>query len=144
MSILKTLQDYLQEYNGMRMRPISEILTDITKEQIGSYALAPSGNGKTVTDIMGNRTFENNYVFYAKESVSDEVDRGENQDFLEDFSDWLEERAENEGLPVLGERYDVESIDISNAMLFDIDEDGTGLYQVQIKLTFIKRRKEWI
>lgn len=144
MSILKTLQDYLQEYDGMNMRPISEILTDITKEQVGSYALAPSGNGKTTTDITGNRTFENNYVFYARESVSDEVDRGENQDFLEDFSDWLDERAEKEDFPVLGERYQVESIEIFNAMLFDIDEDGTGLYQVQIKLTFIKRRKEGI
>ena len=46
MSILKILQDYLCEYDSMDMCPVSEILTDQTREYPSSYALAPSGNGK--------------------------------------------------------------------------------------------------
>lgn len=137
MSILKALQNYLSEYDGMEM-----ISTDRTEEHPSSYALAPAGNGKTVTDIIGNKRFENNYVFYAKEAASVEVDRQENQDFLEDFSDWLDERNDADILPDLPGRYEAESISVANAMLFDIDEDGTGFYQVQIKLTLTKRKGE--
>ncbi len=142
MSIIKALQDYLTEYDGMELKPISQVLTDRTDEQPSSYALAPSGNGKTVTDIIGNKTFENNYVFYAKEAAADEVDRQDNYDFLEDFSEWLEEQNDIENFPVLPSGYEVESLEVSNIMLFDIDEDGTGLYQVQIKFTIIKRKGE--
>lgn len=140
MSLLKTLQDYLCEYDNMDMRPVSEVLTDQTGEYPSSYALAPSGNGKTGKDILGNRTYQNNYVFYAKENFADEVDRQDNHDFLEDFSNWLEERNDNKDFPQLPAGYEVEEIQVSNAMLFDIYEDGTGLYQVQIQLIFRKRR----
>jgi hypothetical protein len=140
MSIIKALQDYLKTYSGMDMRPISEVLTDQTGEHPSSYALAPSGNGKTITDIVGNKTFENNYVFYAKEAAADEVDRRENYDFLESLSDWLDEQNDAGNLPALPGRYEAESLEVSNILLFDIDEDGTGLYQVQIKLTLTKKK----
>lgn len=138
MTILKTLQDFLLKYPGMELRPIAEVLTDHTAETAGSYALAPSGNGKTRTDVVGNRTFENNYVFYAREATLTETDRQENSDFLESLQEWLDEQ--NENLPELPGKYEAESIEVSNGMLFDIGEDGTGLYQVQIKLTLTKWR----
>ncbi len=140
MSIIRALQDYLKTYDGMDMRPISEVLTDQTRENASSYALAPSGNGRTVVDIIGNVTFENNYVFYAKEAAADEIDRRENYDFLEDLSDWLEEQNDEGNLPELPGRYEAENLEVSNILLFDIDEDGTGLYQVQLKLTMIKKK----
>lgn len=141
MSIIKALQDYLKTYGGMEMKSISQVLTDRIDENPSSYALAPSGNGKTVTDIIGNKMFENNYVFYAKEAAADEVDRSENYDFLEDLQDWLDDQNDIGNLPVLTGRYEAESIDVTNAILFDI-EDGVGLYQVQIKLTITKKKGE--
>lgn len=143
MSILKALQDYLCEYDNMDMRPVSEILTDQTREYPSSYALAPSGNGKVSKDILGNRTYQNNYVFYAKENSADEIDRQDNHDFLENFCDWLEERNENQDFPTLPQNYEVGEIQVSNAMLFDLYEDGTGLYQIQIQLNFRKIRSDF-
>ncbi|MDJ0305390.1 MULTISPECIES: minor capsid protein [Dehalobacter] len=137
MSIIKALQDYLKTYEGMNLQPLA---TDMAGTVVSKYALAPSGNGKTVTDIIGNKTFENNYVFYAKEAAANEVDRQDNYDFLEGLSDWLDEQNDADNFPELPTGYDVESIEVSNAMLFDIDEDGTGLYQVQIKLKFTKKK----
>ncbi len=137
MSVIKAVQDYLRQYNGM----VLQVLTDQTGEKPSSYALAPSGNGKTTTDVVGNKTFENNYVFYAKESAANEVDRQENYDFLESLTDWLDDQNDANSLPILSGGYEAESLEVSNAMLFEIDEDGTGLYQVQIKLIITKRRK---
>ena len=137
MSIIKALQDFLATYEGMNLQPLA---TDMAGTVISKYALAPSGNGKTITDIVGNKTFENNYVFYAKETAANETDRQDNYDFLEGLSDWLDEQNDADNFPILPTGYEVGSIEVSNAMLFDIYEDGTGLYQVQIKLKFTKKK----
>lgn len=140
MSIIKALQDYLKTFDGMEIRPIPEVLTDQMGKGPSSYALAPSGNGRTTTDIIGNKTFENNYVFYAKEAAANEVDRQENYDFLESLSDWLDDQNDEGILPMLPGRYQADSIEVANAMLFDVEENGTGLYQVQIKLKITKKK----
>ncbi|HWQ76556.1 MAG TPA: hypothetical protein VN441_14685, partial [Syntrophomonas sp.] len=63
MSIIKALQTFIESYEGIdELRRIPKVNTDRTDEEFSSYALAPSGNGKTMTDILGNRTFENNYI----------------------------------------------------------------------------------
>ena len=134
MSILKALQDYLAGYEGMRpMR----ILTDRVEES-ESYAVAPTGNMRVTEDILGNRTYDNDYVFLARECNADEVDRQDNYDFLEGLFEWLEEAP----MPTLPGSYEAEKITPSNIMLMDIGDDGTGIYQVQIKLTLTKRRAE--
>jgi hypothetical protein len=132
MSILKALQDYLSGYDGMQpMR----ILTDRV-EDTASYAVAPTGNTAVIEDVLGNRTYENDYVFLARECTADEIDRQENYDFLEGLYDWLESAP----LPELPGQYEAEKITPSNIMLIDVDDRGTGVYQIQIKLTISKRR----
>lgn len=136
MSIISCLQSYLSEYPGMDLQTIT---TDLTGKTAGC-SLAPAGNGKTETDILGNRTYRNLYVFYAKEAVLDEADRRESYDFLEGFTDWLEERADADDYPVIP-GCTVDGIEVSNLLLYDVDDNGTGTYQVQIQLTITKRSK---
>jgi hypothetical protein len=143
MSIIKSLQDYLEQYPKMDMQPLT-IKTDFADKEISSYSVAPSGNGKISSDILGNRTYQNNYVFYAREATADEIDRQENYDFLEGFSEWLEEQNQEGNLPDLPANYKAEELRVSNIMLFDVNEDGTGLYQVQLQLEFRKERKKII
>lgn len=42
MSILQALQDFLEGYEGMELRPLGEILTDLTRAAPPSYSLAPA------------------------------------------------------------------------------------------------------
>lgn len=140
MSIIKSLQNYLETFDGMDMQPLT-VKTDFADEKTSSYSIAPSGNGKISTDILGTTSYQNNYVFYAREATADEIDRQENYDFLEDFSEWLEEQNEEGNLPKLPGRYKAEELRVSNIMLFDVNEDGTGLYQVQLQLEFRKEGK---
>lgn len=132
MSILGALQRYLAGYEGMRpMR----ILTDQV-EETESYAVSPTGNMAVIEDILGNRTYENDYVFLARECTADEIDRQENYDFLEGLSSWLEDAP----LPMLPKPYEAEQLTPANIMPMDIDDSGTGIYQVQVKLRMTKRR----
>lgn len=134
MSILKSLQEYLEQFAGMELQTI---MTDGTGNEPRSYALAPSGNSKTITDIAGNRTYINNYVFYAKEYVGSEADRQDNYEFLDDFFEWIEDNNENEIFPQIP-GYQVEEISATNVLLFDVGDDGKGTYQIQIQLKLQK------
>lgn len=127
MTILRTLQEFISKYNGM------EVLTDYEGKQSG-YALQPTGNDTYKQDILGNKYYQNNYIFYVREIAREEEDRASNQDFLEDFSQWLDEQR----LPELAGRFTAQDMTVSNCMLMDIESDGTGIYQVQIQLKIKK------
>lgn len=141
MSIIKSIQNWLTGFDEMELRPLSEIKTDRPEEYPSSYALAAAGNTST-KDVTGTRHYTNSYVFYTKEAAKDEVDRQDNNDFLERLSEWIENQAEEGELPTLPGRYVTEGIEVSNGMMLDLYEDGTGLYQVQIQITFYKQRRE--
>lgn len=135
MSIIKILQTYLGEFDGLDL-----VLTDITHKDASSYAVTQSAYGQVTRDILGNVTYQNGYIFIAKERVGDEVDRQDNYDFLESFCAWLEERSEQDDLPALPKPYKATGIDVENVMLMDVEDSGLGVYQVQIQLTFEKER----
>ncbi len=137
--MIKKLQEWLERFEYMGMLPLSEVLTDLT-DGVGTYALQAAGNATTEIDVLGNRIYTNNYVFYAREHTLGESERMSNHDFLNALQEWIEEQAESEDLPSWG-RYEVESVDVSNGMLFDIDEDGSGIYQVQLQVSIRKERK---
>ena len=135
MSILKSLQTYLEGFEGMELQPI---MTDGVDSSV-SYALQPSGNRKTITDILGNRTYVNNYVFYAKAYTGSEADRQDNYEWLDEFFEWIEGNDEKEIYPDI-KGYTVEGISATNVLLFDVDENGKGTYQIQIQLELRKGR----
>lgn len=127
MTILRTLQDFIGNYKGMT------VLTDFEGKQSG-FALQPTGNDTYKEDVLGNKFYLNNYIFYVRENAREEEDRASNQDFLEDFSLWIDAQK----LPALPGNFTAEKITVSNCMLMDIEADGTGTYQVQIQLKIKK------
>lgn len=144
MSIVKSLQEYLSTYDGMQMINLSQIETDYTPgkpaDPGGSTALAPVGNSKTRTDVLGNKTYQNMYIFFAKDLAVDNADREDMYDFLEAFSTWIEAQADEGSMPQLPGRFEAINLEPSNHMLYDIEENGAGVYQVELILTIKKRR----
>ena len=135
MSVIKALQEYIQQYKGMEML----VLTDRTEEDRNCFAIYPSGNSKMKSDILGNRTYQKSYIFLAKMATGEEFERSGNYDFLEGFCDWIEENSDNNIYPELGDGYTVESLEVSNIMLMDISAGwDLGTYQIQINLQYTK------
>jgi hypothetical protein len=100
-----------------------------------TYALALR-NSLTKKIILGNVTHTNNYVFYAREAADEEANRAENYDFLESLSDWIEQKNADKDFPALSSPRVVNEISVSNAMLFNVEDNGLGTYQVQIQLVY--------
>ncbi|HCA29832.1 MAG TPA: hypothetical protein DEP23_09820 [Ruminococcaceae bacterium] len=139
MNVIKSVQAWLEGFTGLEFKSFQEILTDFTEELPSSYALAPAGNSKVTEDIMGNRTYQNSYILYAREPAGNEVDRAENYDFLEALNDWIEEQDDKRNYPQLPDSRKVESITVSNIMMFGVDDNGSAVYQIQMQLIYTKR-----
>lgn len=139
MSIIKAVQDYLEDYDGMSLIPITDIQTDYTPAMEGAFALAPYGNSVIKQDVLGNKTYQNSYIFFARERASDETDRQGMYDFLENLSAWLEEQADSGNYPTLPTGYEADGLSVSNYGLYEIENSGLAIYQVQISLTIIRR-----
>ena len=88
--------------------------------------------------MVGNRYYTSRYHFFALECAGDEADRAENYDFLESLASWLEDQEDQGNYPELPGRYSVEGIAVQYATLYDVSQNGAGLYQVQIELTIKK------
>lgn len=138
MTVLRSLQDFLEKFPGMQLQKLGDIRTDFTKLQPASYALAPTGRGSRRKDVLGNRLYVSNYVFYAKELATDEADRASTYDFLDSFTEWLEEQDDAGDYPQLSPPYTVESISVNSGVLFNVRQDGTAIYQVQIQVEIKK------
>ncbi len=155
MSIIKAVQDFLCTYDGMELQEveveetdsgpslkvIGRVLTDRTDEGPSGYALQPTGNSRVKTDILGNKTYENDYVFYAKEAAANEIDRQDNYSFMEGLFEWLEDQDEAKNFPALPAEYKAERLIVANIILFEL-EDKAGLYQVQIKFQYRKEKAQ--
>lgn len=133
MSIVNTLQAYFEQFDGMKL------LTDSPSNEMDSYAIMPTGNGAIARDVIGGAAYQNSYVLYACESAQDEADRAATHDLLERLQDWIEEQSYQGNLPRLPEPFQVEELTASNGMLFDVMENGLGLYQIQINMKFTRR-----
>ena len=138
MIILQALQSFLEGYEGMELRPLGEVLTDLTRAQPPSYSLAPAGGGVATQDVTGNRYYTSRYHFFALECAVDEADRAESYDFLEAVAGWLEDQEDKGNYPELPGRYCVVAMAVQYATLYDISQNGAGLYEVQIELTIKK------
>lgn len=137
MSLLSCIQSFLETYPGMELRPLGEIMTDLSGASVSSYALAPAG-GRVTKDVTGARDYINTYVFYALEAAADEADRADNYDFLDSFGAWLEAQEDAGNYPNLPNGYTARHIEAQAALLADIYQNGSALYQVQIEITLTK------
>lgn len=127
---------------GPSLKVIGRVMTDRTDEEASSYALQPTGNSRVKADILGNKTYENDYVFYAKEAAGDEIDRQDNYSFMEGLFMWLEEQDENDNFPTLPSGYQAERLTVANIVMFEPEDWKAALYQIQIKFTYRKERTQ--
>lgn len=134
MNVLSAMQTWLETCPSINL-----VHLDTAEEKPSSHSVALAGNSKISEDLAGNKTYRYGFVFYCREYTGSDVERKDNHDFLQDLSDWVEAQADADNYPDLPTGCEPESMEVSNTLLMDVDEDGSkGLYQVQLNLTYTK------
>ena len=66
----------------------------------------------------------------------------ENADWLLDLQKWIQEQSIRKQAPIFGDEPKTETISAQNGKVDAADEEGTGVYSVQLSIEFTKIYKE--
>jgi hypothetical protein len=103
-----------------------------------AYSIVPLAGSKVVEEyITGGTVNEFPFAFQSMESTADELERLESLGFYEAFAAWLKSQTLAGTLPTLNTGQTPEKIEaLGWAYLYEQGESGTGVYQIQCKLTY--------
>ena len=146
MSALEKIRNWLLTYPEISR--IQKLGVDYYSAQPNNGSIDPSGlvEISRKTDIIGNTTVENQYnfalYFVLAKSPEDDTGATENADWLLGFQEWIQEQSIRRQVPTFGDAHETETISAQNGKVEAADEEGTGVYSVQLSITFTKTYKE--
>lgn len=139
MTVAECLKEWLNTYSGA---DFGDIDTDIIENMNGSRAIFKAPN-KTVRKYNDGSSLNTEYYqFFAKQSVLLEEERVDNQQFMSDLEDWIEEKDFNEDYPDLSKvgRLTCTEISISNSSTITYENEDKAVYHITIAIEYLKER----
>lgn len=136
MSVVESVVEYLR--TCPYMDHTQQVNIDRYDPECG-YSVSPTGQTVAVSYMDGSRVIESDFVLYLTDQANDDGERIENSVFLEHVFSWLEEQSRRRNLPALGAGKKARKLTAANGMLFATQEDGTAVYQLQLKLTYFQK-----
>ena len=118
---------------------------DYTDAMPANGGLFPSGLVEISRrkDILGNTTVVNQYNFalytVIEKTPGDDVGAAENATWTLGLQEWIQEQSILGNTPQFGDVPEQETITAQNGTLYAADDEGTGLYVIQISATFTKQ-----
>lgn len=143
MTVSKAIAKWLE---GYEMKPV-KVSTDQVGEGADSLGIFKSPN-REIRDYMdlSYRITEYYQLFVVRESQQ-ELDRADNDEWLEKFSYWVDDSRYSENFPALDDGRVCEDIWLAGTpYMFEARENNTALYQISIGITYRRERKveeEW-
>jgi hypothetical protein len=136
MTILESVRTFLLTYSGLA--DDAGFLVEQLSGEPTQYALVPlSGNPIIETYINGASLRQFPFAVQSLESTADDLARIAASGFYEALSEWLESQNADGVLPTLDTGKTAESIEpIGLPILLEFGESGTGVYQLQCRLTY--------
>lgn len=139
MTVGECLKDWLGEFDGLNF---SELLTDFMDAPEGCMALFRSPQKQEKAYLDGSKDITEYYNFFARKSTLLDETRVENQQLLDDLTEWIENKAFEEDYPDLSQVGNLacEDITVNGASAINSQEDDNAIYQVTIAIQYLKER----
>lgn len=136
MSLISAVQEYIKTYSALTAN--APVWIDYIGKEPTQYAISPLPGARIIETFLDNSTTrEFPFAFEMVELTADDATRLDNIGFFESFAEWLETQTKAETLPTLATGKTPEKIEaLGWGYLLDEGESGTGVYQIQCKLTY--------
>lgn len=136
MSLISALHTYLLTYPNWAAG--APFYVDHLGNNPTQYGLFPLPGVPIVENyVNGSSLRQFAFALQSMESIADNAARMSASEFYETLADWLETQTENDNLPKLASGKTAESIEaLQSGFLFEFGESGTGIYQIQCRLTY--------
>lgn len=137
-SMIKAVREYMAICPLLSEIPLKDRHIDWTSDTADNYGIFVDSDIPIRKFISGGGKYEYNFVLQFRLKTNDFVNL-ENAEFIERLQGWCDNQTAAKKFPVLPSGCTPTKISASNGMLFERDKNGkTGLYQIQIKLNYIK------
>lgn len=139
MTVAECLKRWLNTYPNA---DFGNIDTDILESKDGSHAIFKSPN-KTVRKYNDGSSLNTEYYqFFAKASALLEEERVDNQQFMADLEEWIEEKDFNEDYPDLSEvgTLTCTEISINSSSTITYEKQDKAIYHITIAIEYLKER----
>jgi hypothetical protein len=136
MSILEDVRTFILTYPGLDAN--AGFLVEQLSGEPTQYALVPLSGNPIIETYLNDKTLRQfPFAIQSMESTADDLARIAASGFYEGLSDWLEEQNATGTLPTLDIGKTPESIEpLGLPILIEFGESGTGIYQLQCRLTY--------
>ena len=140
MSIITGLIDWIKTCPLVVAAAYKDIYIDLAARDPDNMSVAASHDGVVKRYFDGSCLVAQDYVLFIKQSSDENQGRLEHNEFLEGFATWVWQQNYNRTFPEIGTDKTLLNVQTANGMFYEIDQDGTGVYQVQIKMNYIRKR----
>ena len=139
MTVSECLKDWLSEYDNL---DFSDILTDFIDAPKDCMALFRSPEREERSYIDGSQGRTEYYNFFARKSTQLDEERVENQQLLDDLTEWIENKSIQEDFPDLSQvgKYTCEDINVNGSSTINSQESDNAIYQITIVIQYLKER----
>lgn len=142
MNDIEKIKVWLGTYSGAI--PTKDMRVDYFAPNPDNGSIDPSGliEVSRKEDIWGNVAVENqlNFAlfFVLLKSTEDDAGAADNAALLMDLQRWVQEQSIRKLAPTFGDEPNRETIKAQNGALYAANEEGVGIYTVQLSVNFIK------
>lgn len=134
-TIKQSIIEWLQLFDGFEIEDFIE--TDIANND-GGFALTKEPNQILEQFVDGSMILQEYYTFVAKLQTVTESQRKSNDEFMENFQDWIINKNKEYDLPALKKGCFCNNIAISSSYYLESNENKLGMYIFTIEIQYRK------
>lgn len=141
MTIAEGLIAFLWTFTDENGNSINDIFMDIVQGNPYALAVSPSSENVIKRYLNGDEVKEANFQIYLNAYTQENYDRVQNTQFVDKMKEWINRQNKMKVFPEIGENKTCRKIEANNGMIYDTNQNGEGLYLLQVKITYYEK---WI
>ena len=111
--------------------------TDRLRAEAESLGIYKQPTNETVDYIDGSTLCTDYFYIVARQEAQEERDRVSNQEFLEQFEQWIAEQNYKSNYP---QGHNIEEISVANSFYMQETDGEQAIYQISVGVTYRKER----
>ena len=136
MSVLSAIQTYIKTYSELKTD--APVWVNFMGEAPTEYSIVPLAGPQIIEEyITGKTSRVFPFALQSMESTMAELERVANQEFFEEFAEWLRTQSEASNFPTMGSgQTPFRIMALGHGVMLQQGDSQTGVYQIQCRLEY--------
>lgn len=139
MTIAEGLIDFLWDFRDEKGLSINDVLMDVAEGSPDVLSVAPSSDHTIKRYLNGDEVKEANFQVFLMAYTKQNYKRIENTQLIDKMKEWINRQSKLRNFPHIGEYRTCRKIEANNGFMYENNNNGEGLYLLQIKITYYER-----